>query len=699
MSYASASEIRRMTAELLRPARRVSVSQAAEQHLKISTPGGFTGGWSRSAAPYMAEPMDTTSSREYSAVIFVGPAQSLKTFSLIGGRIAYAMVCDPADQLVIQMSQDTARDWSRKELDRWIRNSPDILAKLSTSARDNNTYDKFWRNGSVLKIGWPSVSQVSSKSVRDAMATDYDRMPQDIDGEGSLFGLLDQRIKAWRSRGIVICESSPGYDIEPEHVKWQRPIGSNEAPPVGGILGLYNMGDRRRWWWPCPHCGEYFEATPGIGLFNVPSYAELKEQLKSYSVGQLTARYEMPSHKLCGALIDPNYRTQMNLRGVWLAEGQKIAKDGAISGDKRIAQIASFWLGGVSAAFQNWSKMVNKHLLAVEQWSRSGEITVLRQTINTDQGAPFCMPVAGLNQDAATIQAAAESWEKETVPAGVRFLLGTVDIQKGSFVVQIFGIGPGTGDAPFDWWLVDRYKLRVSRRENEKGEPLPLNPAVFAEDWARITDKVVQRTYPLGDGSGRVMSIVRTGADSGGEEGVTEKAYQWWRNLSAAGFGWQVRLIKGASTKDAPRFLESFPDTRGRKDRGASTGDVPVLFINTNTLKDGVRADLERCINRSGGAHLPAWLPAEAFAELTAETRTANGWVNPSGSRNEAFDLSCYARAMCAQFEVDRPGWWDKPPMWARPWDQNTSVSIPASAGAEPVKRRSLADIARELNA
>lgn len=698
MSYASASEIREATAELLRPPRRVSVSDAAEQYLRISTPGGFVGNWSRETFPYMVEPMDVTSSRHVTGVVFVGPAQSGKTFSLIGGRVAYGMVCDPADQLIIQMSQDTARDFSRKELDRWIRNSPEIAARLSTRARDDNTYDKFWRNGAVLKIGWPAISQVSSKSLRDAMATDYDRTPTDIDGEGSLWGLLDQRIKAWGSRGIVIAESSPGYDIDPEHAKWMRPPGTNEAPPAGGILGLYNLGDRCRWFWPCPHCGEYFEAEPGVGLFSIPTLEELREALKSYSVGQLVARYAKPVHKLCGAQIEPEHKMAMNLRGAWLADGERIGRDGEITGDARKAQIASFWLGGVAAAFQAWDKLVDKYLSAVEQWARSGELTLLRQTVNTDQGAPFCAPVAGQSQDAATLQAAAENWEKETVPAGVRFLLGTVDIQKGKFVVQVIGIGPGAGDAPFDWWLVDRYILRVSRRENDKGEPLPLNPAVFAEDWGRITDKVVKRRYPLDDGSGREMAIVRTAVDSGGEEGVTEKAYAWWRGLNAQGLGWQVRLVKGASTKDAPRVLEAYPDTRARKDRGASMGDVPVLLLNTNTLKDGVHADLERCVKGSGGAHLPAWLGAEVFAEMTAETRTASGWVNPASSRNEAFDLANYARALCVQFEVDRPGWWEKPPMWAMPWDMNSLVTHADGKGPAPVKRRSMADLARELN-
>nr|WP_261912952.1 phage terminase large subunit family protein [Salmonella enterica] len=25
------------------------------------------------------------------------------------------------------------------------------------------------------------------------------------------------------------------------------------------ILSLYNRGDRRRWYWPCPHCGDWFQ--------------------------------------------------------------------------------------------------------------------------------------------------------------------------------------------------------------------------------------------------------------------------------------------------------------------------------------------------------------------------------------------------------------------------------------------------------
>lgn len=702
MSYASAAEIRMATAELLRAPRRVTVAEAAEQYLRIATPGGFSGGWDPRSAPYMVEPMNATASRHVEGVVFCGPAQSLKTFSMLGGRIAYTTVCNPADMLVIQMSQDTARDWSRKELDRWISSSPEIAAKLSPRARDDNTYDKFWRDGSVLKIGWPSKTQVASKSVRDALATDYDRMPDDIDGEGSLWVMLLQRIKAWGSSGIVIVESSPGRDVEPEHARWVAPHGTHEAPPVGGVLGLYNLGDRGRWYWPCPHCGEYFHAEPGVGLFGVPPLEELRELFKSYSVSQLVSRYELPVHRACGARIEPEHKLRMNLAGAWLAEGERIDRRGEITGTARKSSVASYWLGGVAAVFQHWGKLVQKHIAAAEHWARTGEVTTLKATINTDQGAPFWVPVAGKSADAARLQAAAEDWQQETVPEGVRFLLAAVDVQGNRFVVQVIGIGP-SATAPWEWWVVDRYTLRTSRRETPGGELLPLSPATYLEDWERITERVVQRRYQLPDG--RFMPITRVAVDSGGagkrregrSESVTEKAYAWWRGLQARGLGWNVRLVKGASSKDAPRVVESYPDTSGRKDRGASTGDVPVLMLNTNVLKDAVAADLERFADGQGVAHLPTWLSAEVFAEFTAEVRTAAGWVNPSSARNEAFDLAVYPRALCIQLELDRPGWWDSPPAWALPWDRNPTL-VSATADKAPPAQRSFADIARALN-
>ncbi|MCM4841582.1 phage terminase large subunit family protein, partial [Escherichia coli] len=65
-----------------------------------------------------------------------------------------------------------------------------------------------------------------------------------------------KRTTTFMSSGMTLVESSPGRDVK--DVKWRR-TSPHEAPPTTGILSLYNRGDRRRWYWPCPHCGEYFQ--------------------------------------------------------------------------------------------------------------------------------------------------------------------------------------------------------------------------------------------------------------------------------------------------------------------------------------------------------------------------------------------------------------------------------------------------------
>lgn len=656
--------IRAEVCALLMPPDRLSVSDAATKILRISTPGGYQGPWDRSVFPYMIEPMDAIRSRLVEAVVFIGPAQSGKTFSLLGGGIAHAACYDPADQIVIQMTQDSARDWSRKELDRWIRASPELTGQMSTRPRDDNTFDKFWRSGAICKIGWPSVTQLSSKAVRDVFLTDYDRMPDDIDGEGSAFGLARQRTKTYRTRGITVAESSPGRDLPNELAKW-KPSSPHEPPPVGGIVGLYAGSNRKRWYWPCPHCGEYWEPAPGIGLFRLPDFAELLGIVKSDGVASIVDRYSRPVCPHCNTAVDAGHKRAMNLAGYWLAAGEKIDREGRRTGRPLQSTIDGYWLGGIAAAFQDWPAMIEKYAQAVLHYGKTSEVHLLKQTVNTDQAAPFAHPAKGRDlQQLGELQSIGENFDRGTVPPWVRFLIGTVDVQVGMFVCQIFGISPMDGGG-WEWTIVDRFLIKESGRTNELGERAQVNPAAYVEDWERITREAIMRKY--GE-----MGVVFTLIDSGGskragqgdsekKQSVTEKAYAYWRSLQSRGLGARVRLVKGRKDSRS-RVEETWPDTR--KQGGASRGDVPVLMIATDILKDALAADLERAAEGNGGARWADWLPADVIAEMTAETRTDKGWVKPSGARNEATDLAVYMRAGCIYLGLERPDFWDRPPIW-----------------------------------
>lgn len=183
--------------------------------------------------------------------------------------MAHAIVNDPGDMLFIQMSKDKAREFSKTDIDRAIRNSPKVQAMLTGRTVDSNTFDTMFRHGMWLRTAWPTVSNVSGSTYRYTACTDYDRIENadNVGGEGPLFDLMKKRTTTFQSRGMSLIESSPGYPLTDP--AW-RPATAHEAPPTGGILNLYNRSDRNRWYWTCPDCHDWFEAAPGLALFDLP---------------------------------------------------------------------------------------------------------------------------------------------------------------------------------------------------------------------------------------------------------------------------------------------------------------------------------------------------------------------------------------------------------------------------------------------
>lgn len=106
---------------------------------------------------------------------------------------------------------------------------------MSPRRNDNNVHDKTFRDGSFLKIGWPSVNIMSSSDYRFVALTDYDRFPENIDSEGDGFSLASKRTTTFMSAGMTLVESSPGRDICDS--KWRRK-SPHEAPPTTGILSF-----------------------------------------------------------------------------------------------------------------------------------------------------------------------------------------------------------------------------------------------------------------------------------------------------------------------------------------------------------------------------------------------------------------------------------------------------------------------------
>ncbi|KAA0634677.1 phage terminase large subunit family protein [Escherichia coli] len=657
---------------ILRAPRRMRVADAVAQYMRVPMGAGNSVPWDPLVAPYVIEPMNCLASREYDAVIFVGPARTGKTIGLIDGWVIYNVICDPADMLIIQMTEEKAREHSKKRLARTFRVSPEVVSRLSPNKNDNNVYDRTFLAGNYLKIGWPSVNIMSSSDYKCVALTDYDRFPEDIDGEGDAFSLASKRTTTFMSSGMTLVESSPGRDVK--DVKWRR-TSPHEAPPTMGILSLYNRGDRRRWYWPCPHCGEYFQPCGDV----VAGFRDIADPV----LASEAAYIQCPS---CSGRIMPEQKRELNGRGVWLRDGESINADGSRYGDPRRSRIASFWMEGPAAAYQTLSQLVYKLLTAEQEYETTGSEETLKTVINTDWGLPY-LPRASMEQrKSELLEQRAEPVPSRSVPDGVNFLVATVDVQAGRhrrFVVQVTGYG-SRGER----WIIDRYNITQSLRGDSDGESQRIDPASYPEDWDVLLTDVFHKSWPLASDPSQQMRLMAMAVDSGGEDGVTDNAYKFWRRCRRDGLGKRIYLFKGDSIRRAKLITRTFPDNTGRTGRRAqAAGDVPLWLLQTDALKDRVNNALWRDSPGPGYVHFPDWLGSWFYDELTYEERSSDGkWSKPGRGANEAFDLMVYAEALVILHGYEKIRWPDAPEWASREtWLECVPDSTEPSPTPEPV--------------
>lgn len=657
-----------------------SPSQWAEQERQLNNAPGYVGPWKFSMAPYLREPLDMLASPVHDAVIFVGPAQCGKT-ELILNWTGFSVRADPADMTIFSPTQNNARDFSNRRIDRLHRDT-EVVGKELLEARDaDNKFDKHYKNGMILGLAWPTKAELAGKPIPRIALTDRDRMDDDIEGEGDPFDLATKRTTSFGAFAMTLCESSPSRDITDYRRVQKTP---HEAPPTTGILALYNRGDRRRWYMPCGRCGEYLE--PRFELLKWDENPSILDAAESVHM-------QCPT---CDGLIHPDERFTLAQSGLWVPDGCWIQK-GEVAGDPRRTRFVSYWLEGCAAAFTNWPKLVNAYLTAEEEFETTLNEEPLKKFYNTDLGRPYKPKAMDLERTPEDLIARATDFGRNDkneieIISGVAFLIATIDVQKNMFIVQVWGVMPG---APYDLVLIERFDIRKSKRKDSDGDTLWVKPGTYAEDWDLIKEQVLTKTYPMQGRVGKRMAIRITGCDSGGKAGVTARAYEFWRKMSKDGYGKRFLLLKGTGTPTAPQCRESFPDASDKKNLAAARGDVPVWMLNSNQLKNEANNRLDSQEPGKGMVRIPKWMPDWLFAEFCSEVFKTKGWEKLPGKRNEAWDLLYYAIGLCMTkyIRCERPKFWEDVPAWADPEDESNPFIV--DAGSEPfaVKQKSRYDL------
>jgi len=676
----TAEKVMATAIEVLRPPRRVSVSEWAEVNRQLRNPSGYTGPWKNDKTPYLVEPMDRTLSRAVEVLVLVGCSQFGKTDMGLN-VVGHAIECQPRDILAVQYSREMAIDFFGDRIEnKLIRPAPSLAAMVAAGRGADKTLEKRFTSGMRVVAGWPVAGQLASRPVPVQWLDERDRMPDDIGGEGDPVELAKKRGTTYGKNALVMVTSTPS-GLHPADA-------GTDADDVSPVLVLYYQGDQNLWNWPCPDCGEYW--TPGFGFDRKPTMAHLWIPDGATPEDARDRATLICPH--CGtADITEADKRGMNARGLWLPQGSTVSAAGEIKGTVPATRTASYWFCGLASPFRTIGQVAEELVQAERHYEATQDETKLKTAWNTALGFPYRPRVAGaLPVEIEALDRRRENYKLGTVPDGVRYLTAAIDVQLRRWAVKIVG-----WNETAESWLVDRYDITHMPDGSE------VDPANVPGHWDSMVAGVIRASYPMADDPGQRLGVASVAIDTGGAageeidgtptEGVALQARNFARRQYVEGVKeWRIMLVKGAASRTAAMLPNP---TWEVDDRGKRRPDaVAIYVIGVHAIKNVVDNRLRKTRPGPGYIHFPAEVPAGYFEEMTAERKIKGKWIK--SGRNEAWDLEVYAEAARQRLRPERVKW-NNPPSWARPqaanddkpwWSvlSNLAPGAQASAGDTP---------------
>jgi len=475
-------------AQSLRPPPKLTVSEWADTYRQLSRESSAVSGqWSTSKAEYQRGMMDAVSDSRYETVVLMTCAQIGKT-ELVNNVIGYHIHQDPAPILVVHPTVEMANAWSKDRLSPAIRDTP-VLTRLiaDPKSRDsgNTVLHKSFTGGRVTASGANSPASLASRPCRLVLMDEVDRFPLSAGAEGDPVGLAKRRSATYYNRKIVLV-STP------------TETGSSR------IAAAYEESDQRKYFVPCPHCGEH----------QVLKWSNVK-----WNDGDPSSAHYVCDE--CGSVWTELDRSRAIRRGEWRATAEAKGK------------VAGFHLNGI---YSPWTRLED----AVQDFLTSKSDPMrLRTFVNTFLGETFDSE-RGEQLDEMDLINRAEDWGDE-IPEEVLLITAGVDTQDDRLEVELIGWARGE----------ESYSLAY---HTLYGDPST------AELWLRLDD--VLKTPFIHPITGEM--ICRSACvDSGGH--YTQQVYNYCRTrvgrriFAIKGIGGEGRPIVGRPSKSNIGKVNLFP--------------------------------------------------------------------------------------------------------------------------------------------
>ena len=461
MSYRTKKEDREVwtpeEAQAWKRPEKITVAQWADQY-RVLNPitSAEPGRWKTSRTPYLQGIMDAFSDPLVEEVTVMAASQVGKTEALYN-MVGYLIDQDPGPALLVMPREADAKSVSYNRVLPMIQGSY-VLSKHLPEIADDVTRLEYHLDRMILYFaGSNSPADLAQRPIRYLFLDEVDKFPRFSGREADPIKLATERTKTFWNKKIVKV--------------------STPTTRQGYIFREYERSDRRRFYVPCPYCGEY-----QILIFSQIKWPEGERDAETIRSNKL-AWYECQK---CSKKILDYQKPRMMIAGIWTPESVEIAPDGQIGGEIAESGHRGFWLSALYSPWLTWSDIATEFLRSKDY------IELLMNFVNswlaeiweekTEESRP---------ERLATL---AGTYSEGVIPAGALVLTAGVDVQKDHFYIAIRGWGYGE-----ESWLIRACKVEsweevvailfmTNYPRESGGDPLPVRLACL--DSAYRTDEV-----------------------------------------------------------------------------------------------------------------------------------------------------------------------------------------------------------------
>lgn len=403
----------------------MSVSEWAEENRYLdSKASGRSGLFEFDNAPFCREIVDRFSKNDPTQEIAIMKGVQLGlTTSVIENVIGYSIDLDPCPMMFVFPNKDQAEEYKKIKIDGLIDNSD--LRKKITAETDNRNTRRTGDTASLLEFEGGFLKFVSANNPKELRSThikkvfldELDGYPDKLKDEGEPVQIASSRTDSYSEYGRKVCYNS-------------TPLLKHSSK----IYGFYLKGDQRKYFVPCPHCGEMQELVwynPDGGLYP-DEKATVEGKLKRKPFGIIfnpeecregnysSVRYRC---KHCGEDFKDEFKRSIEKKGEWRA-----------TANSKVPHFVSYHISALYSLTRPWWRIVQRFIEAGKNPEK------LQVFYNLDLGLPFEERTGGVEYQQVH-RLRDDNMPKNFVPKEALFMTCAADVQRNRIEAEIKAYG------------------------------------------------------------------------------------------------------------------------------------------------------------------------------------------------------------------------------------------------------------------